>query len=342
MNNNDEGQVMKRTSATFKTVLTLKSGASLAIALAVALTAAHTCGQSTYTPYTFTTLAGSPGYGSAEGTGSAARFALPCSVAADSAGNVYVADPANSAIRKVTPAGLVTTLAGLAGCPGTNDGTGSAARFHAPNGVAVDSPGNVYVADTANHTLRKVTPAGVVTTLAGLAGSAGSADGTGSAARFYYPNGLAVDSAGNVYVGDSSNGLIRKVTPTGVVTTLAGLAGYAAERDGTGNAAVFDFPLGMAVDSAGNVYVADPYNNTIRKGFPANAVPAPLLQPPSLSAGQFGFGIAGLPGLPVYLESSGDLSQWQIVGTCILEGGMNYFVSPDPPLGAHFYCAHVR
>ena len=160
----------------------------------------------------------------------------------DSAGNVYVADSANNTIRKVTPAGVVTTLAGLAGSCGSADGTGSAARFYCPAGVAVDSAGNVYVADMHNNTIRKVTPAGVVTTLAGLAGSPGSADGTGSAARFNDPYGVAVDSAGNVYVADTGNNTIRKVTPGGVVTTLAGLAGSAGSADGTGSAARFDYP----------------------------------------------------------------------------------------------------
>jgi hypothetical protein len=143
--------------------------------------------QSIYTPYTFTTLAG-VGPGSADGTGSAARFNYPFGAAVDSAGNVYVGDDNNGTIRKVTPAGVVTTLAGLAGSFGSADGTGSAARFQFPRGVAVDSATNVYVADVNNFTIRKVTPAGVVTTLAGLAGSSGSANGTGSAARFYYPD----------------------------------------------------------------------------------------------------------------------------------------------------------
>jgi hypothetical protein len=163
---------------------------------------------------------------------------------------------------------VVTTLAGLAGSTGSADGTGSAARFTEPYGVAVDSAGNVYVADTYNHTIRKVTPAGVVTTLAGLARSIGSADGTGSAARFFYPYGVAVDSGGNVYVADSYNNTIRKVTPAGVVTTLAGLAGSPGSADGTGSAARFTHPFGVAVDSAGNFYVADRDNHTIRKGVP--------------------------------------------------------------------------
>ena len=220
-----------------------------------------------------TTLAGTAGQiGSADGTGSAARFNSAYGVAVDSAGNVYVADTGNDTIRKITPAGVVTTLAGTAGQFGSADGTGSAARFEFPEGVAVDSAGNVYVADTINDTIRKITPAGVVTTLADMAGQVGSADGTGSAARFDYPTGVAVDSAGNVYVADDGNDTIRKITPAGVVTTLAGMAGQVGSADGTGSAARFAYPEGVAVDSAGNVYVADTGNDTIRKITPAGVV----------------------------------------------------------------------
>ena len=163
--------------------------------------------------------------GSADGTGSAARFDYPMGVAVDSAGNVYVADYDNNTIRKVTPAGVVTTLAGLAGNSGSADGTGSAARFNSPYGVAVDSAGNVYVADTGNNTIRKVTPAGVVTTLAGLAGNSGSADGTGSAARFMILTAWRWTARATSMWRTANNNTIRKVTPAGVVTTLAGLAG---------------------------------------------------------------------------------------------------------------------
>jgi formylglycine-generating enzyme required for sulfatase activity len=226
--------------------------------------------------YTFTTLAGLAGSpGSADGTGSAARFDGPAGVAVDSVGNVYVADYDNATIRKVTPGGVVTTLAGLAGSYGSADGTGSAARFDGPAGVAVDRAGNVYVADYDNATIRKVTPGGMVTTLAGLAGSYGSADGTGSAAQFGNPMGAAVDSADNVYVADMSNDTVRKVTPGGVVTTLAGLAGSWGSADGTGSAAQFKGPYGVAVDSAGNVYVADTYSSTIRKVTPGGVVTTP-------------------------------------------------------------------
>jgi hypothetical protein len=305
------------------------------------------------TPYTFTTIAGKVGIiGSADGTGSAARFSYPISVAVDTNGNVYVADCGNSTIRKMTPLGtrwVVTTMAGKAGVTGSADGTGSAARFNEPYRVAVDSAGNLYVADFNNCTIRKVVPVGtnwVVTTLAGRAETPGAADGTGSAARFYGPTSVAVDSAGNVYVADVYNNAIRKVTPVGtnwVVTTLAGSGGVAGSADGTGTAAQFNGPNDVAVDTAGNPYVADFNNCTIRRGFAASSVPAPILQPPSLSAGQFGFGITGLPGLAVNIEASTDLSQWQVLSPYItLVGGTNYYVNPSPSQSAQFYRAKVR
>lgn len=212
-----------------------------------------------------TTLAGGASYGSADGTGSAAQFLNPKGVAVDTAGNVYVADTGNYTIRKITPAGVVTTLAGSAGDFGSTDGTGNEARFTTPCGVAVDGPGNVYVADTDNATIRKVTPAGVVTTLAGSVNVYGSVDGTGSAANFYFPTGLAVDGSGNVYVADSNNHTIRKVSALGEVTTFAGSAGSSGSVNGTGVAALFNTPTGVALDGAGNIYVADSNNHAIRK-----------------------------------------------------------------------------
>jgi sugar lactone lactonase YvrE len=218
------------------------------------------------------TLAGNPGYGIADGTGRAAQFRFPTGLAIDNAGDVYVGDSGNHTVRKVTSAGVVTTLAGLAGSAGSTDGTGSSARFYRPSGVAVDSAGSVYVADEWNCTIRKVTPTGVVTTLAGLAQLdaagdpvGGSADGIGNAARFSFPSGVAVDGAGNVYVADRGNVTIRKVTPTGVVTTLAGSAGNSGLNDGTGSSAQFRDPSGLAVDSAGNIYVAGWLDFRIRK-----------------------------------------------------------------------------
>ncbi|MCG2661845.1 MAG: hypothetical protein L6437_16570, partial [Kiritimatiellae bacterium] len=177
-------------------------------------------------------------------------------------------DTYNHTIRIVTVEGTVT-LAGSAELIGSTDGTGSAARFDYPSGVAVDASRNVYVADTYNHTIRMVTSAGEVTTLAGSAGNSGSADGTGSAARFDSPMGVSVDSDGNVYVADKNNHTIRKVTSAGVVTTLAGSATNSGSTDGTGSAARFYFPMGVSVDSNRNVYVADTDNHTIRKGIPS-------------------------------------------------------------------------
>lgn len=210
--------------------------------------------------------------GSADGTGSEARFHYPRGVAADGSGNVYVADEYNNTIRKVTSSGLVWTVAGVAGGLGSADGTGSGARFNEPAGVAVDGSGNVYVADARNYTIRKVTASGVVTTLAGLADGWGNADGSGSGARFKYPSGLALDGSGNVYVADRYNHTIRKVTPSGVVTTLAGVPGTSGRVDGTGSEARFNSPSGVALDGSGNVYVADRNNYAIRKVTPSGVV----------------------------------------------------------------------
>lgn len=227
----------------------------------------------TASPGQVTTLAGSVGVkGSSDGTGSAARFSAPQAVVVDGNGNVYVADTGNDTIRKITPDGQVTTLAGSPGQRGGSDGSGSAARFAAPSGIAVDGRGNVYVGDTDSHTIRKITPDGVVTTLAGSADQRGSNDGTGSAARFNSPLGVAVDGSGNVYVADMRNNTIRKVTPDGVVTTLAGRAGQAGSIDGTGSDARFDAPRGVAVDRNGNLYVACYESNNIRKITPDGVV----------------------------------------------------------------------
>lgn len=235
------------------------------------------------------TFAGSAGVtGSTDGTGSGALFNFPFGIAADTSGNVYVADTYNGLIRKITPAGAVSTLAGGYGGPygvavdssgdiyfpdgnviweipqggsattlagtgssGSDDGPGSLATFKYPWGVAVDQLGNVYVADTGNNTIRRITLGGAVTTLAGSAGvTSGYVEGQGSIARFNQPRGIAVDATGNVYVADSGNNAIRKITPSGSVTTMAG---------------GFGGPEGVAVDSSGSVYVADSSNRLIRK-----------------------------------------------------------------------------
>jgi sugar lactone lactonase YvrE len=289
---------------------------------------------------TFAGLAGVPG--STDGIRSAARFNNPSSVAADAGGNVYVADYMNNTIRKITSTGEVSTLAGLAGAPGSQDGTGAAARFDAPYGVAVDTSASVYVAEVNNSTIRKITPDGEVSTLAGLAKVVGSTDGVGSAARFNGPNAVAVDNSDNVYVADSSNYSIRKITPDAQVSTIGGVAVSSGSADGTGSAARFNFPYGIAVDSAGNLYVADFGNNTVRKATPTSLLPPTVLQSPVLSAGQCGFGITGSPGLMVNLETSSNLSSWQTVGSYTLEGSTNWFLGGAEGEGNQFYRAVSR
>jgi len=218
-----------------------------------------------------TTVAGTPGEpGSSDGVGAAARFSLPADVAADPFGNVYVADNTNSEIRKIAPGGIVSTIAGNSLQRGSSDGGGSDARFDSPSSLAADSVGNLYVADAGNNTVRAITPGGVVSTLAGSTVVVGSSDGVGVAARFSSPRGITSDSAGNILVADVGNHTIRKITPSGSVTTFAGTAGQHGRSDGA--AATFYDPSAVATDTSGNIYVADDFNQAIRKITPAGAV----------------------------------------------------------------------
>lgn len=197
---------------------------------------------------------------------------MPNGVAVDASGNVYVSDYGNSTVRKITPDGVVTTLAGNPGTYDSVDGNGAAAHFWLMYGPGVDGSGNVYVAEQGFHTIKKITPAGLVTTFAGSKGSNGSADGIGTAARFWVPRGVAADRSGNVYVSDAANHTIRKITPEGEVTTFAGKAGVQGSADGAKAAARFGFPQGISVDASGNVYVADTGLDTIRKITPDGLV----------------------------------------------------------------------
>ena len=216
------------------------------------------------------TLAGAAGQiGDSDGTGSAARFNYPWGIAVDPDGNIFVCDTSNHTIRKITPAGVVSTFAGSPGIAGSEDGTGEAARFDRPSSIAVDpTTGNLFVTDYGNTIIRRITPSRVVTTFAGAAGQWGSADGLGAAARFSYPDGIAIDTAGTIFVADSNNHTIRQITPTGEVTTLAGTTGVSGSVDGLGASARFNKPTGIVADNTGNIYVADSLNNTIRKIFP--------------------------------------------------------------------------
>lgn len=210
------------------------------------------------------TLAGTGGQaGALNATGAAARFRGPLAVVSDAAGNAYVADADNHVIRRITPAGVVTTFAGEMGSAGSADGTGAAARFNAPTGLAIDAQGNLYVADTLNHTIRRITSAGVVTTIAGTAGESGSLNGTGAAARFNGPQGVAL-SGTTLYVADTNNHLVRQIAlSNNAVTTRAGAAGESGAVDGSASVARFSGPTGIAVAGT-SVYVTDIDSHTVR------------------------------------------------------------------------------
>ena len=219
-----------------------------------------------------TTLAGGaqpgPG-GTGDGLGSGASFNSPEGIAVDSSGNLYVADASVDLIRKVDTTGRVSTIAGFPQQFGEIDGTGSAAHFDNPVAVAVDANVNIFVGDASGYTVRKVTPGGVVTTVAGSKNNDGTADGSGSAAQFYPMNGMAIDSGGNLFVTEANN-TIRKVTSAGVVTTIAGTSNVGGTANGTGAAALFNDPYGVAVDAAGDLFVADYDNETIRESYAAS------------------------------------------------------------------------
>lgn len=234
-----------------------------------------------------TTLAGSSNIGSANGTGIEASFYYPRGIVVDHSGNVYVADSYNNMIRKITPEGVVSTLAGSREA-GAIDGMGSEARFNRPEELDIDNLGNIYVADYLNHMIRKVTPEGMVTTIAGTTAS-GYADGIGSDARFFYPKGVALDKYGNLYVADYNNCEIRKITPERMVTSVSSITfPNNLTFDTLGNLYVIDYQnsiwkitpkgiktrisagegatlYGLEVDDAGIIYIADGFNHIIRK-----------------------------------------------------------------------------
>jgi sugar lactone lactonase YvrE len=198
------------------------------------------------------TFAGNGSQGFSDGIAGAALFFVPHCMATDLAGNIYVTD--YHAVRKISPGGVVTTLAG-GSTAGSNDGQGTAATFNSPNGLAVDLSGTIYVADSYNNKIRKISPGGMVTTLAG-SGLTGSADGAPATASFNIPVGITLDQTGNIYVADSHNKKIRKVAADGTVTTIAG-SGATGGADGIGLAASFNACEGITADRSGNLYVSD-------------------------------------------------------------------------------------
>jgi sugar lactone lactonase YvrE len=211
-----------------------------------------------------TTLAGSTGaVGYADATGSAARFNGPSRVETDVQGNVYVTDTGNSVVRRITPSGAVTSLAGNGTC-GSADGRERSAQFCNPKGVALDHWGNLWIADTGNHTVRRIDASGNVSTVAGSPGVCGSANGRGGAARFCNPQDVAVDEWDNVYVVDTGNSTIRMINTKGEVSTLAGQAGQCGSVDGSPSVSRLCAPSGIAVEG-NDLYIADTGNATIRR-----------------------------------------------------------------------------
>ncbi|MDB6028482.1 MAG: repeat containing protein [Verrucomicrobiales bacterium] len=234
-------------------------------------------------PYTFITLAGGgtkdtnghPIAGFQNGQGPTVQFRFPRSVVLDKKGNAYVGDADNHVIRKITPTGIASTLAGalpqqtnqygnLIG--GYLDGAATNALFNRPAGGCFDPAGNLYISDAINNVIRKITPDGIVTTIAGT-GLAGYVNGVGTNALFNEPAGLTIDHDGNLYVVDCSNHCIRRITPDGNVSTIAGIGpqGNGGYADGIGTNALFGFPWDIVIDSTGNLFVTDTFNTCIRK-----------------------------------------------------------------------------
>lgn len=256
-------------------------------------------------PLVFIPIAGGK-VGSSDGIGMAAAFNSPNGLAIDAQGNLYVADTGNFTIRKVSASGVVTTIAGTAGMKGTSNGKGAAALFSSPTGIAVDGSGNLYVTDTGNDTIRKIDAAGQSSTIAGTPGMAGSNDSTGSAASFNGPTGIAVDPSGNLYVADSGNDTIRKISSAAAVTTLAGLPGQSGNVDAFGIGARFNGPTGLTLDSAGNLYVNDTGNYSGRMISPTGSVTTVIFPHPQ--SGPIG---SYYPSPPTFegisIDSAGDI-----------------------------------
>jgi DNA-binding beta-propeller fold protein YncE len=248
-----------------------------------------------------------------------AGLSQPIGVAVDtSSGNVYIADSGNYVVRKVTSGGSVSILAGSVGNSGGTDGTGSGARFSYPTGVGVGSGGNVYVADFQGNTVRKITSAGAVTTFAGVFGDSGVVDGPVSGAVLNHPYGIAIDSAGDIFMTDNAN-LVREISAAGTVSTLAGQQGVFGSLNGTGANAWFNSPTGIATNSSGTViYVSDTINNMIRMGIPYNTAQPPQIQYQPQ-------GVSTIPGgsviLQVTVSGVGLSYQWRLNGSNLSDGG---------------------
>lgn len=248
------------------------------------------------------------GVGSNDGDARFARMFRPHGVTVDATGRIFIADTDNRTIRLLS-SGQVSTVAGEAGTPGFADGTASAARFNNPEDVVVDPAGNLFVADTLNHAIRRIAPDGVVTTVAGN-GVPGYADGAGTLARFDRPRGIARNVQGTLFVADERNHVIRAITPSGVVTTVAGQAGTSGFADGPATAARFSSPGDVAVDAQGAVLVADTGNHVLRR-IANGAVTT----------------VAGVAGTPGTADGAGAQARFSGLGGVAIDAAGNAFVT---------------
>jgi sugar lactone lactonase YvrE len=304
------------------------------------------------TNWVVTTLAGVAGVaGSADGAGTNALFNNPFGLFRDNAGNLFVADSGNNTIREISPQGtnwMVTTITGSSSHSGSADGTNTFAQFKTPRDVVVDAAGILYVTDRGNGTIRKITPAGmnwVVTTIAGMAGQKSTVDGTNTDARFSAPDGIALDGAGNLYVSDTTDDVIRQLTSADtnwVVSTVGGFPGNSGSTDSMGTNAWFNYPDNIKVDNSGRLYIADRDNYTIRQG--TIAVSSFTFTAASLIDGAFVFGgTNNLPFAAGYLLTSTNLqlplSQWQSIATnwSDANGSLMFTNNLDPNAGQRFY-----
>ena len=269
-----------------------------------------------------TTFAGKAGVsGTENGTLQQATFNLPAALAFGPSGDLFVAESGGNVVRRITSSGTVSTYAGVAGPPGFADGPSSSARFSSPSGIAVDPrDGAVLVADTGNQIIRRITSDGIVSTFAGSPGLSGSSDGEGAAARFNNPAGLAFDSAANLYVADSGNNTIRRIDTQKSVATVAGVAGTPGFLDGSAASARFNAPTAVAVDGAGNVFVADMGNHAIRE----------------IVAGQVVSIVAGKAGVPGWLDGSGSDAQFNLPAGIAIDAHGVVFISDSANFTVRF------
>lgn len=297
------------------------------------------------TNWVVTTVAGKPGVmGGADGTNTDAEFWAPRGVEVDQNGHLSVADSSNFTIRGIVPWGtnwVVSTLAGTALNSGLRDGTNGFAEFNTPFDLALSAAGLLYVTDFGNNAIRQVAPQGtnwVTRTIAGFSGLAGTNDGSGTVASFNSPNGIAVDSATNLYLTDQFNHTIRKMVPNGsgwLVSTIAGTPGQLGTNDGIGSLAKFNKPWGIAVHRDGTLFVVDSRNHTIRKG-----ILIPILQISRIGAAVVFSWPVGATNYVLETTTSAFPAAWTTVTNTVVISGNSRFVTNSLSGSTAFFRLH--